>query len=146
MNSSHNPHVVLSGASGMIGSALCDSFLADGYDVTMLVRGQSSERDRNVKGSGELSRIPWQPGEALDPEVLRGAEAVICLNGATIGKLPWTRAYRRELLRFASDPGADDRPSRPSAWRERPILGLRLSHGVLRTHSQRTAHRTQPCR
>lgn len=97
MNSSHNPHVVLSGASGMIGSALCDSFLADGYDVTMLVRGQSSERDRNVNGSGELSRIPWWPGEALDPEVLRGAEAVICLNGATIGKLPWTRAYRREL-------------------------------------------------
>ena len=81
----------------MIGRALCDSFLGDGYDVTMLVRGPSAGQVPHTIGSGELSRIPWQPGEALDSEVLRGADAVICLNGATIGKLPWTRAYRRTL-------------------------------------------------
>lgn len=97
MNDSRNRHVVLSGASGMIGRALRDSFLADGYNVTLLARSSSTGPVPHVTGSGELGRIPWQPGKHLDPEVLRGAEAVICLNGATIGKLPWTRAYRREL-------------------------------------------------
>lgn len=97
MNGSHNPRVVLSGASGMIGRALYDSYLADGYDVTLLVRSSSTVRPASSQDGGTLAEVPWQPGQHLDPEVLRGAEAVICLNGATIGKLPWTRAYRRQL-------------------------------------------------
>ncbi len=42
--------------------------------------------------------VRWRPGsEPLDPEVLRGARAVVVLNGASIGRLPWTRGYRRRL-------------------------------------------------
>lgn len=81
--------IVISGASGLIGSALADSLRADGVEVTTLVRRAPQSEDE----------APWEPGESpLDPEVLAGAEAVVALGGASVGRLPWTRGYRRELI------------------------------------------------
>jgi len=81
--------IVISGASGLIGSALTSSLRADGIDVTTLVR-------RPPKNASERQ---WEPGEReLDPEVLAGAEAVVALGGASVGRLPWTRRYRKELV------------------------------------------------
>ncbi|WAA64583.1 TIGR01777 family oxidoreductase [Microbacterium oxydans] len=81
--------VVISGASGLIGSALADSLRADGVEVTTLVRRAPQSEDE----------AQWEPGESpLDPEVLAGAEAVVALGGASVGRLPWTRGYRRELI------------------------------------------------
>ncbi|WP_405372567.1 MULTISPECIES: TIGR01777 family oxidoreductase [unclassified Microbacterium] len=81
--------VVLSGASGLIGRALADSFTADGYRVVRLVRHEAQGPDE----------VRWAPGsETLDPAVLAGATAVVNLNGASIGHFPWTSRYRRELV------------------------------------------------
>jgi uncharacterized protein (TIGR01777 family) len=81
--------IVISGASGLIGSALADSLRADGVEVTTLVRRAPQSEDE----------AQWEPGESpLDPEVLAGAEAVVALGGASVGRLPWTRGYRRELI------------------------------------------------
>lgn len=82
-------HVVVAGASGLIGSALAESLRSDGVRVTELVR-----------------RAPERPGEvewltdddALDPDVLAGADAVVGLNGASIGRFPWTASYKRTLV------------------------------------------------
>ncbi|WP_217184095.1 TIGR01777 family oxidoreductase [Streptomyces sp. AC495_CC817] len=81
--------VVVSGASGLLGSALVSSLRADGVEVTTLVRRPPSAP----------SEVQWAPGEsALDPELLSGARAVIALGGASVGRLPWTARYRRELV------------------------------------------------
>ncbi|MBO9625754.1 MAG: TIGR01777 family oxidoreductase [Microbacterium sp.] len=81
--------VVVAGASGLIGSALVESLRADGVEVTTLVR-------RKPSASGD---VRWAPGEkALDPDVLAGADAVVSLGGASVGRMPWTRSYRRELV------------------------------------------------
>lgn len=83
----HN-RVVVAGASGLIGGALTASLLRDGIEVTRLVRGVPRAR-------GEVA---WFPGERpLDPAVVGSADAVVVLNGASIGRLPWTPAYRRTL-------------------------------------------------
>jgi uncharacterized protein (TIGR01777 family) len=82
-------HVVVAGASGLIGRALTAALRADGIRVTRLVRRPASEPDE----------VTWDPGaEPLDPRVLDGAHAVVALNGASIGRFPWTAAYRRRLL------------------------------------------------
>ena len=82
--------VVISGASGLIGSALSDSLRADGAEVTTLVRRPARDN----------SEVQWEPGEhPLAPDVLAGADAVVALGGASVGRLPWTRGYRRELVR-----------------------------------------------
>jgi len=82
--------IVIGGASGLIGSALGARLAARGDDVVRLVR-------RPAQAADEAS---WDPGAGvLDPAVLRGADAVVNLSGASIARLPWTRAYRREILR-----------------------------------------------
>ncbi|WP_431795910.1 TIGR01777 family oxidoreductase [Microbacterium enclense] len=81
--------VVLAGASGLIGSALAESLRADGVEVTSLVRHPAS-------GPHE---VQWLHDSApLDPAFLAGADAVVCLNGATIGRFPWTPSYKSQLL------------------------------------------------
>jgi uncharacterized protein (TIGR01777 family) len=81
--------VVLAGASGLIGSALRDSLRADGFAVTTLVRRPPQSADE----------VQWlSDDKPLNPAVLEGADAVVGLNGATIGRFPWTRAYKSTLL------------------------------------------------
>jgi uncharacterized protein (TIGR01777 family) len=81
--------VVIAGASGLIGSALADSLRADGIRVTTLVRRPPENADE----------VQWLTDtEPLDPAVLEGADAVVGLNGATIGRFPWTRGYKNTLL------------------------------------------------
>jgi uncharacterized protein len=81
--------IVISGASGLIGNALSSSLRRDGIDVTTLVR----------RPPQEPTERQWSPGEReLDPDVFAGAEAVVALGGASVGRLPWTPRYRKELV------------------------------------------------
>jgi uncharacterized protein (TIGR01777 family) len=81
--------IVVAGASGLIGSALVDSLRADGIRVTTLVRRPPEAEDE----------IEWLTDtDPLDPSVLEGADAVVGLNGATIGRFPWTKRYKNTLL------------------------------------------------
>jgi uncharacterized protein (TIGR01777 family) len=81
--------VVVAGASGLIGSALVDSLRSDGIAVTTLVRRPPESADE----------VQWlTDAEPLDPGVLDGADTVVGLNGATIGRFPWTRGYKSTLL------------------------------------------------
>lgn len=80
--------VVIAGASGLIGTALADSLRADGVDVVQLVRRPARRTDERE----------WLTDAApLNPDVLAGASAVVGLNGASIGRLPWTPGYRKTL-------------------------------------------------
>jgi uncharacterized protein (TIGR01777 family) len=81
--------IVISGASGLIGAALASSLREDGVAVTTLVRRPPRTPDE----------VQWWPGEReLDPDVLAGAHAMVALGGASVGRLPWTPRYRRELV------------------------------------------------
>ncbi|KNY06908.1 TIGR01777 family oxidoreductase [Microbacterium sp. GCS4] len=81
--------IVISGASGLVGTALVESLRADGVELTRLVRRPPTSNDE----------VQWRPGEReLDPDVLSGADAVVALGGASVGRLPWTRGYRRTLV------------------------------------------------
>ncbi|WP_251449229.1 TIGR01777 family oxidoreductase [Microbacterium sp. Marseille-Q6648] len=87
--SSDPRRVVIAGASGLIGRALGDALRADGVEVTELVR-------RRPEAPHEVEWLT--DGEALDPGMLDGADAVIGLNGASIGRFPWTASYKNTLL------------------------------------------------
>ncbi|NHI16567.1 TIGR01777 family oxidoreductase [Microbacterium excoecariae] len=81
--------IVVAGSSGLIGQALVRSLATDGIPVSRLVRRPPKHPDE----------IAWSPGERhLDPAVLARAAAVVSLGGASIGRLPWTPRYRRELV------------------------------------------------
>ena len=79
--------VAVSGASGLIGSALCRALEERGDHVVRLVRGTPQ--------GGEVA---WDPGSgAVDRQGLEGVEAAVHLAGAGIGDRRWTPA-RRALL------------------------------------------------
>jgi uncharacterized protein (TIGR01777 family) len=81
--------VVVTGASGLIGTALIESLRADGIDVTTLVRRPPRTPDE----------VEWLTDAApLDPAVLAGADAIVALNGASVGHFPWTARYKSQLL------------------------------------------------
>ena len=80
--------VVIAGASGLIGRTLTDSLTSDGFDVTTLVRREPRSP----------SEVRWLDGAPLNPEVVQGATAVVNLNGASIGHIPWTPSYKRTLV------------------------------------------------
>ena len=81
--------IVVTGASGLIGSALCAQLKSDGHQVIKVVR-------RTARVSDEVS---WNP---LKAEIylagLEGADAVFHLAGAGVGDKRWSAAYRSEIL------------------------------------------------
>jgi uncharacterized protein (TIGR01777 family) len=80
--------VAVTGASGLIGSALVRSLRADGHDVRRLVRRDPSAADE----------VRWDPvRRLLDPGDLAGADAVVHLAGAGIGDHRWTDDYRQQI-------------------------------------------------
>ena len=85
----HGRRIVVAGASGLIGRALVESLRADGAQVTTLVR----------RPAAAAHEVEWlTTAEPLDPGVLEGADAVVGLNGASIGRFPWTPSYKSTLL------------------------------------------------
>ncbi|HEY1154983.1 MAG TPA: TIGR01777 family oxidoreductase [Arthrobacter sp.] len=82
-------HIVMAGASGLIGTSMSAAFRDAGHSVVTLVR-------RPPAGAGE---VRWDPAAGvLDPSVLAGADAVVNLSGAGIGDRPWTRKRVEELF------------------------------------------------
>lgn len=86
--------VALTGASGLIGSALSAALRARGDQVLHLVR-----RAPATTGLADAVReAQWNPAESeLDPAVLEGVDAVVHLAGAGIGDHRWTPSYKESI-------------------------------------------------
>lgn len=81
--------VAITGASGLIGSALSAFLRGRGDEVVHLVRRAPSAPDE----------VQWDPANRrLDPSALRGVTAVVHLAGAGVGDRRWTPAYQQEIL------------------------------------------------
>jgi uncharacterized protein (TIGR01777 family) len=81
--------VVISGASGLIGTALVRSLEGDGHEVVRLVRRAPTGKDE----------IEWDPGHGrLDEARLEGVDAVVNLAGAGIGDKRWSEERKRTVI------------------------------------------------
>jgi uncharacterized protein (TIGR01777 family) len=81
--------VLVSGASGMIGTELRRQLSDGGHEVVRLVRGQPRDE----------SEISWAPAARIvDFRVLDGVDAVINLSGASLSRLPWTGGYKKQII------------------------------------------------
>jgi uncharacterized protein (TIGR01777 family) len=81
--------IAITGASGLIGTALVGHLKSEGHTVQRFVR-------RPVVAPDE---IQWDPKTGyVDIEALRGVDAVIHLAGVGVGDKRWSKKYKAEIL------------------------------------------------
>ncbi|HZJ51395.1 MAG TPA: TIGR01777 family oxidoreductase [Actinomycetota bacterium] len=80
--------ILLSGASGFIGSALRRALHQSGHEVSALTRSAPADS----------SAVQWDPAAGeLDPAALEGFDAVVHLAGEGIGDRRWNEAHKRRV-------------------------------------------------
>jgi len=81
--------IAITGASGLIGTALVGKLKSDGYTVQRLVRRPTVSPEE----------IFWNPAQSeIDLDSLAGVDAVIHLAGVGVGDKRWTKKYKSEIL------------------------------------------------
>ena len=81
--------IAVTGASGLIGSALVGYLKSQGHTVQRLVR----------RPAVSAEEITWDPtAGTVDLEALAGVDAVIHLAGAGVSDKRWTKKYKSEIL------------------------------------------------
>jgi uncharacterized protein (TIGR01777 family) len=91
--------LVVTGASGFIGSALCAALLEQGHALTLFTRG--APRDANT---GTKRWLHWTPGTLRDWDAaLDGVDGVINLAGEPIAEKKWTHTQRRHIEKSRID-------------------------------------------
>ncbi len=85
--------VLITGATGLIGSALTDLCREKGIPVNYLTTDKSK-----IKNEIEYRGFYWDPKiNEIDVNCFEGVTAIINLAGATIAKR-WTKSYKKEIL------------------------------------------------
>ena len=81
--------IAITGASGLIGSALVGYLKSEGHTVQRLVRRATVAPDE----------IRWDPKTGyVDIDALRGVDAIIHLAGVGVSDKRWTKRYKSEIL------------------------------------------------
>lgn len=80
--------IAVTGASGLIGSALVRSLRADGHEVRRMVRRAPAAPDE----------VRWDPERSeVDLAGLAGIDGLVHLAGAGVGDRRWTASYKRTI-------------------------------------------------
>ena len=86
--------ILLSGASGMIGTPLKALLRHDGHAVHTLVRRTPADATEHW----------WNPsGGEIEAGILEHTDVVVNLSGASIGRIPWTSSYKKTILQSRLD-------------------------------------------
>ena len=86
--------IAVTGASGLIGSALVPHLRSVGHEVVRVVRRPTSAPDE----------VSWDPtAGTVDLDGLAGVDGVVHLAGAGVGDKRWSDDYKREILNSRVD-------------------------------------------
>jgi uncharacterized protein (TIGR01777 family) len=111
--------VLVSGSSGLIGSALIVSLKGTGARISRLARAST------VPGSSDEERVPWNPAQPIAPDAVSGFDAVIHLAGESlVGR--WT-AGKKARLRESRIPSTANLARALAQARSRPPVFLSAS-------------------
>lgn len=93
--------VLISGGTGMIGSALSAHLTGRGYSVIILTRHAPDQKPRNG-----ISYASWDPAKGtMDATAFSRADHLVHLAGANVGEGRWTKKRKEQLVRSRVDSG-----------------------------------------
>lgn len=95
--------IIITGATGFIGKALCGLLVEGGYEVVALTR--NPDKGREILG-GRVEAIRWDGHSAEGwGEYTNGAFAIINLAGESIGAGRWTEGKKDQILQSRLNAG-----------------------------------------
>jgi uncharacterized protein (TIGR01777 family) len=95
--------IIITGATGFIGKALCFRLLEEKYDVVALSR--SKKKGENIFGT-EATVVEWDgKGSEAWQDYANGAYAIVNLAGENIGSGRWTAKRKQSILQSRLDAG-----------------------------------------
>ncbi|MEN9967088.1 MAG: hypothetical protein RL036_321 [Actinomycetota bacterium] len=81
--------VLVSGASGLVGTEVIRQLREQGHEALRLVRRTASAPDE----------VEWNPSTGfIQDGIIETVDAVVNMAGATTGKIPWTSKYKEEIV------------------------------------------------
>src|SRR5690242_17871279 len=85
--------VLITGGTGLIGTALCSALISSGFEVTILTRHLPK-----TKMNG-LDYALWDPAAGkIDVDALSGSDFIVQLAGANVAEGRWTKKRKKEII------------------------------------------------
>ena len=86
--------ILITGGTGLVGTALSQDLLRKGYAVIVLTRQQEDENR-----SDKVAYASWDPEKGhIDEDAFSKADHIIHLAGAGVMDKRWTKAYKQQIV------------------------------------------------
>lgn len=100
------PTILITGGTGLIGTAVSKMLLSNGYDVIILTRS-SSLKLSNYSFEASVSCAQWNVEKGtIDAGAIAKADYIIHLAGANVGEKRWTEKRKKEIVESRVKSGA----------------------------------------
>ena len=90
--------VLITGGTGLVGTALTKVLLQQGYHITILTRDPKKSTVRGAFGN-QVTYAAWNvKAQTIDVDAVLQADCIVHLAGAGVVDKRWTDAYKKEIV------------------------------------------------
>ena len=127
--------VLISGASGLVGSEVIRQLEVQGHEALKLVRRKPTS----------VNEVEWNPATGFIQEgIMDTVDAVVNMAGATTGKIPWTSKYKQEIINSRLDSTRTLVKAMAAAKRRPEVLVSGSASGFYGDTGEKILHETAP--
>ena len=127
--------VLISGASGLVGTEVIRQLEAEGHEALRLVRRKPTS----------AKEVEWNPAAGYIQEgIMETIDAVVNMAGATTGKIPWTAKYKEEIVSSRLDSTRTLVKAMAAAKRRPSVLVSGSASGFYGDTGEKILHETAP--
>ena len=127
--------VLISGASGLVGTEVIRQLEAEGHEALRLVRRKPTSP----------KEVEWNPAAGYIQEgIMETIDAVVNMAGATTGKIPWTAKYKEEIVSSRLDSTRTLVKAMAAAKRRPSVLVSGSASGFYGDTGEKILHETAP--
>lgn len=127
--------VLISGASGLVGTEVIRQLEAEGHEALRLVRRKPTS----------TNEVEWNPTAGYIQEgIMETIDAVVNMAGATTGKIPWTAKYKEEIVSSRLDSTRTLVKAMADAKKRPSVLVSGSASGFYGDTGEKILHETAP--